>query len=211
MAVNYQKLMDTELAGITADAPPPKLLLHACCAPCSSYVLEYTAKFFDITVLFYNPNIMPAEEYYKRLGEMEKLLTAAEYPNPVKLVPDRYDPAEFIAAASGFESEPEGGARCGKCFELRLCRTAELAAEGGFDYFATTLTVSPHKNAEEINTVGARLGEQYGVRWLPSDFKKRGGYQRSIVLSREYGLYRQNYCGCPYAQNTSGETGTQVV
>ena len=159
-------------------------------------VLEMVTPCFDTTVFFYNPNILPAEEYEKRLYWLRVLLDRAPFAEGVELiVPDRDEPA-FWAAARGLEAEPEGGARCTECFELRLGRTARAAKEGGFEFFATTLTVSPHKNAPLINAIGARLGQELGVRWLPSDFKKKDGYRRSIQLSAEYGLYRQAWCGC---------------
>lgn len=186
---------------ISASAPTAgkrsRLLLHSCCGPCSSYVLEYLTRYFDVTLLYYNPNIQPRAEYDLRLENQIKLLRA--FPE-VTFLPSAYDGAAYDDAVKGLEEEPEGGARCAECFRLRLSYTARVAAEKGFDFFCTTLTVSPHKNAPLINVLGEKLGEQYGVRWLPSDFKKRGGYQRSIVLSAEHGLYRQNYCGCLYSR-----------
>lgn len=192
--INYQKQMEALIASL--EGSRPRLLLHSCCAPCSSAVLEILTAHFDTTVYFYNPNILPAEEYEKRLWWLRFLLEKAPFARGVELiVPDR-DEAAFRAAARGLEDAPEGGVRCTRCFELRLGRTAMAAREGGFDYFCTTLTVSPHKNAPLINAIGARLGEELGVKWLPSDFKKKDGYARSIALSREFGLYRQNWCGC---------------
>ena len=198
MLPNYQK----ELAALvsTLRGVRPKLLLHSCCGPCSSSVLEYVTAYFDTTVFYYNPNILPAEEFEKRLYWQRYLLDHAPFARGVGLiVPDR-DEAAFRAAARGLESAPEGGARCTECFALRLGRTAEAAKEGGFDYFATTLTVSPHKNAPLINAMGERLSGELGVAWLPSDFKKKNGYLRSIQLSREYGLYRQAWCGCGWPE-----------
>lgn len=173
----------------------PRLLLHSCCGPCSSYVLEYLSDYFDITLFFYNPNIQPAEEYEKRLLTQKKLLERAKYKNPVAFLSGEYEPQRFFEAVKGLENCREGGARCEKCFELRLSKAAEIAKKGGFDYFATTLTVSPHKNAVLINEIGGRY-----QNYLPSDFKKREGYKRSIILSKEYELYRQDYCGCIFSK-----------
>lgn len=200
MKENYQKKLDTLLASLEN---APSLLLQSCCGPCSSYVLEYLTQYFDVTVLFYNPNIRPESEYEKRLETQKALLAAMPLSRPVKLVEPGWRGAEFEQAARGLENEPEGGARCTRCFVLRLEETAKQAAAGGYDFFGTTLTVSPHKDAERLNTIGAALGEKYGVRWLPSDFKKRNGYLRSIQLSKQYGLYRQEYCGCGWPE---GET-----
>lgn len=173
----------------------PRLLLHSCCGPCSSYVLEYLSDYFDITLFFYNPNIQPAEEYEKRLSAQKQLLERAKYKNPVAFLAGEYEPQRFFEAVKGLENCREGGARCEKCFELRLSKVAEIAKKGGFDYFATTLTVSPHKNAVLINEIGGRY-----QNYLPSDFKKREGYKRSIILSKEYELYRQGYCGCIFSK-----------
>ncbi len=187
---NYQLKTDAVTAALGESRP--SLLLHSCCGPCSSYVLEYLTKYFDISLLFYGPNIQPREEYELRLAHQRKVLEHI----PVKIVECEYDGEAFDAVAAGYESEPEGGARCTRCFALRIEETAKRAAEGGYEYYCTTLSVSPHKDARRINALGEHFGEKYGVKWLPSDFKKRGGYQRSIVLSREFGLYRQDYCGC---------------
>ena len=198
MTENYYKRMEAQLAALAQTRP--RLLLHSCCGPCSSAVLEIVTRYFDTTVYFYNPNILPAEEFEKRLWWQRYLLERAPFAAGVELiVPDR-DEAAFRAAARGLESEPEGGARCTECFALRLGRTAWAAKEGGFDYFCTTLTVSPHKNAPLINAIGSRLGEETGVQWLFSDFKKKDGYKRSIELSHEYGLYRQAWCGCGWPE-----------
>ena len=192
---NYQK----ELDGVIEEIPAgerPRLLLQGCCGPCSSYVLEYLTRYFDITLLFYNPNIRPEAEYDKRLGALRDLLARMPLPNPVRLWEPGWRGSEFMDAVKGLENEPEGGPRCSVCFRLRLGETARLAAEGEYDFFGTTLTVSPHKNAALLNAIGEGLEARYGVRWLPSDFKKRDGYLRSIRLSKEYGIYRQEYCGC---------------
>ena len=194
MNINYFREMEAVIAAL--EGRRPTLLLHSCCGPCTSAVLETVTPHVDTTVFFYNPNILPSEEFEKRLYWLRVLLDRAPFAEGVELiVPDRDEPA-FWAAARGLEAEPEGGARCTECFELRLGRTARAAKEGGFEFFATTLTVSPHKNAPLINAIGARLGQELGVRWLPSDFKKKDGYRRSIQLSAEYGLYRQAWCGC---------------
>ena len=177
----------------------PSLLLHACCAPCASYALECLSPGYAITVLFFNPNIQPEEEYDKRAGEFSKLLSMGVYPNSVDLLVPGYDDAGFEAAAASFRDEPEGGKRCRECFTLRLAETAARAAAGRYDFFATTLTVSPHKNAAVINEIGGIMAAKHAVEYLSSDFKKRDGYKRSIELSRMYGLYRQSYCGCRYS------------
>lgn len=192
--------MDALLSRLGEENRRPKLLLHSCCAPCSSYVLEYLCPHFEITVFFYNPNIHPAAEYEHRLSEQRRLvdIMRIDYPD-LSLIEGEYDAERYFEESRGFESEPEGGKRCDRCFSLRLSETAKLALEKKFDYFATTLTVSPHKNAPLINEVGERMALDFGVVYLPSDFKKKGGYQRSIQLSKEYGLYRQNYCGCIFA------------
>lgn len=174
----------------------PRLLLHACCAPCASACIERVKNAFAVTAYFYNPNIDGKEEYDHRAGELERLCKAFG----VNAVIESYEPQEFFSAAAGLENAPEGGARCEKCFLLRLNRTAKFAKENGFDYFATTLTLSPLKNAEKLNTAGFSAAENYGVKYLPTDFKKRGGYLRSIELSKELGLYRQNYCGCVFSK-----------
>lgn len=183
-------------AEITSSGETPRLLLHCCCAPCSSHVLEVLSPLFRITALFFNPNIRPREEYYRRAAEMEKLLSSAGFSNDVSLLIAGYEPSFFDAVAAPFPDEPEGGRRCRACFELRLGEAARLAGAGGYDYFATTLSVSPHKDAAVLNEIGCGLAEESGAAFLASDFKKRGGFQRSVDLSKQYGLYRQGYCGC---------------
>lgn len=178
----------------------PKLLMHVCCAPCASSVMERVYPHFDVTLFYYNPNIHPSDEYEKRAGEIPKLLRASGMED-VPVIFSDYAPEEFFAAARGLEAEPEGGARCEKCFDLRLGETARYAAGHGFDFFCTTLTVSPHKNARIINAIGERLSGECGIPWLPSDFKKRDGYLRSIRLCRQYGIYRQCWCGCAFSAN----------
>ena len=196
--VNYQKILDKFIKDLKVDVP--KLLVHSCCAPCSSYVLEYLNKYFNITVLYYNPNIYPFEEYEYRKNEQKRLISEMKFENPVSFIDSDYDNNSFNKAVKGLEAEPEGGKRCEKCFELRLNKTAEVAKENGFDYFVTTLSISPLKNAETLNRIGKEVGEKYGVKYLLSDFKKNNGYKRSIELSREYSLYRQNFCGCVYSK-----------
>ncbi|MBE6817407.1 MAG: epoxyqueuosine reductase QueH [Ruminococcaceae bacterium] len=197
---NYQKETDKIISKITEQGTLPRLLLHSCCAPCSSYTLEYLSDYFDITVLYFNPNISPEDEFEKRYAEQQRLIASLPVKNPVKLIKGDYDYRAFLDIAAGLESVPEGGERCFKCYRLRLEKTAQLAAEQGFDYFCTTLSISPLKNAQKINEIGFALAQQYGVAWLPSDFKKREGYKRSIELSREYDLYRQNFCGCVFSR-----------
>lgn len=198
--INYQYKLDELIKSLETQLGTPRLLLHSCCAPCSSYCLEYLSDYFSITVLYYNPNIYPEAEFVKRAEEQRRLIGEMKVKNPVTLVVDRYDENEFFDAVRGLERIREGGERCFVCYRLRLERAAEYAKENGFDYFCTTLSISPLKNARKINETGGELSDIYGVRFLPSDFKKKGGYQRSIELSREYGLYRQNYCGCIFSR-----------
>ena len=198
--VNYQLIFEKELQLISRSGKKPRLLLHICCAPCSSYVLEYLSEYFDITLFFYNPNITSENEYNYRIDEAKRLIAEMPLTGKVDFVPARYDISEFFAIAKGFENEPEGGERCFRCYELRLCETAVFAAENGFDYFTTTLSISPYKNADKLNSIGESLSEKYGVKYLFSDFKKKNGYKRSIELSQEYNLYRQDYCGCIYSK-----------
>lgn len=196
-----------------------RLLLHSCCAPCSSHCMEYLREHFALTVFYYNPNITVSEEYEKRLAEEKRLIAAynrqveeqdfagmhsTSRAKKIDILEAPYDPDRWFGAVEGLEDCPEGGERCTVCFEIRLRRTAEEAAAGGFDYFTTTLTISPLKDAQRLNAIGLRMAEEYGVTWLPSDFKKKDGYKRSIELSRDFGLYRQNYCGCVFSQSRSG-------
>lgn len=192
-AVNYDKLMQEELRG----ARDKRLLLHSCCAPCSSHCLSELSPQIGVTVLYYNPNLDCAEEYEKRKREQLRFLRETGLAD---FLDCDYAPEDYLAAVRGLEEEKEGGARCAVCFRLRLDRTAREAKARGFDYFATTLTVSPLKNAKFINTIGFAVAEEVGVRYLPSDFKKRGGYLHSVKLSEEYGLYRQDYCGCAFSK-----------
>lgn len=178
----------------------PSLLLHACCAPCSSACLEYLFENFDITVFYYNPNISPKTEFDKRLEEEKRLVAEMLPASEIKVIEGSYNYNDFLQIAAGLEDVPEGGERCFKCYQLRLEETARLAKEKGFDYFCTTLSISPLKNSQKINEIGYETAEKYGVKWLPSDFKKKEGYKRSIELSRQYNLYRQNFCGCVFSK-----------
>ncbi len=196
----YDREMEDILQELGRTGERPWLLLHACCAPCSSAVLERLSRAFRISILYYNPNIAPEEEYCRRRAELERLVGEMPLENPVELLPCDYDGGAFEEIARGLEDAPEGGARCMKCFRLRLEETARAARDGGFDYFTTTLTLSPLKNASALNAIGEEMGALYGVKHLPGDFKKRDGYKRSLELSREYGLYRQDYCGCVYSR-----------
>lgn len=206
---NYQKELDRLLEGIEKEGRTPRLFLHSCCAPCSSYVLEYLSRYFEITVFFYNPNISPAEEYEKRVEEIRRMIGEMEFAHPVELVEGEYDPQVFFQMAKGMEHIPEGGERCFGCYRLRMEEAARLAKEGNYDYFTTTLSISPLKNAQKINEIGEELAEIYQVSHLPSDFKKKNGYKRSIELSGEYGLYRQDYCGCVFSKREREENKMQ--
>lgn len=197
---NYQKELEAYIAEIIKDNKIPKLLLHSCCAPCSSYCLEYLSEFFAVAVFYYNPNIEPREEYEFRVQEQKRLLSGMKFRHPVSFLEGPYENDLYHAAVSGLEAEKEGGSRCEKCFRMRLEKTAQLAKRENFDCFTTTLSISPLKSAEKLNSIGEELAEKYGVAWLASDFKKKGGYARSIELSKEYNLYRQNYCGCIYSR-----------
>lgn len=195
---NYQKMLDSIISSLNGNVP--KLLLHSCCAPCSSYCLEYLSQYFNITLLYYNPNIAPREEFDKRTAELRRLVSELPMKHPAEIVVPEYHPEEFYSAVKGMENLPEGGERCFICYRLRLEKAAQYATEHGFDYFCSTLSISPMKNAAKLNDIGSELSELYPVKLLPSDFKKKGGYLRSIQLSKEYGLYRQNYCGCVFSK-----------
>ena len=197
--MNYQKELDKKIEELQKKGKIPSLLIHSCCAPCSSYVLEYLSEYFNITVLYYNPNIFPPEEYGKRVDEQRMLIEKMPAKHPVTFLEGTYDREHFYSMANGLEDVKEGGIRCFRCYELRLREAARVAKEGNFDYFTTTLSISPLKNAEKLNEIGIRLGEEYDVPYLISDFKKRDGYKRSTQISREYGLYRQDYCGCEFS------------
>lgn len=197
--VNYQKKLEETIENVKAQDKKPTLLLHACCGPCSSYVLEYLSNVFEITVLFYNPNIQSEEEYLKRAHELERLIDECGFSDDIKLKVIDYDDSEFYETVKGLEDCPEGGERCFKCYELRLREAAKVAKDGDFDYFTTTLSISPLKNADKLNEIGASLSDEFEVDYLFSDFKKNNGYQRSIELSKQFDLYRQNFCGCVYS------------
>ncbi|MGN0687421.1 MAG: epoxyqueuosine reductase QueH [Oscillospiraceae bacterium] len=212
--INYHKQLENLISKLNGKTP--SLLLHSCCAPCSSYCIEYLSQYFDVTILYYNPNIAPEEEFQKRAAEQKRLVSEMQLKNPVSVVIDSYDSQEFYSVVKGLENVPEGGERCFACYRLRLERAAGYAAEYGFDYFCSTLSISPMKNAAKLNEIGEQLSEIYPVRHLPSDFKKNNGYKRSIELSRQYDLYRQDYCGCVFSrreaqQRRAGrEGGTQA-
>lgn len=197
--INYQKETDSVIEYLNGTVPT--LLLHSCCAPCSSYTLEYLSRYFSITVFYFNPNISPKAEFDKRFAEQKRLIETLPSENKISLICGDYNYDEFLNIARGYESVPEGGERCFRCYRMRLEKTAELAKQNGFDYFCTTLSISPLKNSQKINEIGFDVAEKYGVKWLPSDFKKREGYKRSIELSREYDLYRQNFCGCVFSKS----------
>lgn len=197
--MNYQKELDKVLNLLEKEERVPRLLLHSCCAPCSSYVLEYLSNYFHITVFYYNPNIYPESEYTKRILEQQTLISRMPVRYPISFIAGNYDKDRFYEMAKGLETAKEGGARCIKCYELRLREAAQIAKSGDFEYFTTTLSISPLKNAAKLNEIGSRLAEEYQVKYLPSDFKKKNGYKRSIELSKEYGLYRQDYCGCEFS------------
>ncbi len=197
--MNFQKELEKTIEYIQKENKVPTLLLHSCCAPCSSYVLEYLSNYFKITVFYYNPNIYPDSEYSKRIEEQQTLINSMQVKHPISLLAGPYDKELFYNMAKGLEEVKEGGSRCFNCYELRLRESANVAKEGGFDYFTTTLSISPLKNAAKLNEIGMKLEEEYGVKYLLSDFKKKNGYKRSVELSQIYDLYRQDYCGCEFS------------
>lgn len=198
--MNFQLEMEKELSKITNNKKIPTLLLHSCCAPCSSYVLEYLSNYFKITIYYYNPNISPYDEFKKRVEEQKRLIKELPTKNEIEFIEGIYDNDLYEQTISGLEEEKEGGPRCFLCYRMRLENTARLAKEKGFDYFTTTLSISPYKNSKVLNTIGEALGNKYDVKYLYADFKKKDGYKRSIELSKIYGLYRQDYCGCKYSK-----------
>ena len=202
---NYQKEMETIIERNKEDGRVPTLLLHSCCAPCSSYVLEYLSEYFYITVFYYNPNIYPDEEYQKRVIEQQEFIRKFPMKHPVKFIEGDFEKDLFYEKTKGKEQIKEGGERCFLCYELRLEKTAKLAKELSFDYFTTTLSISPLKNAEKLNEIGERLGKTYNIPYLVSDFKKKNGYKRSVEISKEYEMYRQYYCGCVYSKKQRDE------
>lgn len=205
--INYQRILDKTLEDLAGEGRIPSLFLHSCCAPCSSYVLEYLSGYFSITIFYYNPNITSEKEYRLRVEEQKRLIGALPAKNPISFREGAYEPERFFREVRGMEKEPEGGKRCYTCYRMRLEEAAKQARELGMDYFTTTLSISPMKNADWLNQIGEELSKQYRVPYLYSDFKKKGGYQRSIELSREYQLYRQNFCGCIYSRREQEEAG----
>lgn len=205
MKENYQKILDETIAGLEERGEVPKLLLHSCCAPCSSYVLEYLSDYFYITVLYYNPNIYPEDEYYHRAAEQKRFIREFPTKYPVTFVEGKFEPERFYETVKGYENIREGGERCFRCYELRLREAAEYAKKLNCNYFTTTLSISPMKNAAKLNEIGGRLAEEYGIPYLYSDFKKRDGYKRSTIISAEYGMYRQDYCGCVFSKREREE------
>lgn len=199
MRENYSQQLSKLIEKLQKEGRTPHLLLHACCAPCSSHCLEYLSKYFRITVFYYNPNISPKEEYTLRIEEIKRFVQEFKSENEITLIEGKYEPERFFQVVKGLEQEPEGGKRCEQCFKLRLSEAAKLAKELNADYYTTTLSISPLKNAELLNKIGKEEGDAIGVTHLPSDFKKKGGHARSIELSKEYNLYRQNFCGCVYS------------
>ena len=203
--VNYQKELDKLILELKKEEKVPRLLLHSCCAPCSSYVLEYLSQYFEVTVFYYNPNIYPESEYTKRVLEQQKLISEMRFKYPVTFIAGNYDSEKFYNMARGLENVKEGGERCFKCYELRLREAAKIAKNGEYDFFTTTLSISPLKNAQKLNEIGMLLAEEYGIEYLLSDFKKKNGYKRSVELSEQYGLYRQDYCGCVFSMKERKE------
>lgn len=199
--INFQYILDNTIKEIIRKGIVPTLLLHSCCAPCSSYVLEYLSKYFKITVLYYNPNIYPIDEYNYRIKEQLRLIEELKTENKISFIPTKYEPDKFYSIAKGLESEPEGGKRCINCYELRLREAAKYAKEGNFMYFTTTLSISPMKNSAKLNELGRKIAVEEDLLYLYSDFKKKNGYLRSIELSKEHNLYRQDYCGCIFSNN----------
>ena len=196
--MNFQRLLDEEIELIKDREVKPKLLLHACCGPCSSYVVEYLSKYFNITIYYYNPNTYPEAEFNRRLDELNKFINS--FNNKIKVVEETYNPNEFYNNIKGLEHLGEKSRRCYNCYKLRMNKAAVYAKENNFDYFTTTLSISPYKNANWINEIGSKLDNKIGIKYLYSDFKKKDGYKRSLELSKEYGLYRQEYCGCVYSK-----------
>ena len=198
--MNYQIELEKTIEKIINNNDKPSLLLHSCCAPCSSYVLEYLSDYFDITIYYYNPNISSKSEYEKRVSEQKRLINEMKTKNKVMFIEGEHNPELFFEISKGLEDAPEGGERCFKCYRQRLEKTADFAKKNGFDYFTTTLSISPHKNADKINEIGIDLEIINNIKYLKADFKKKNGYKRSIELSKEYNLYRQNFCGCVFSK-----------
>lgn len=199
--INYQKELDSLIENLVKNEEVPTLLLHSCCAPCSSYVLEYLSQYFKITIFFYNPNIYPMEEYTRRVAEQKGLISEMKVKNEIRFIEGKYDTESFYKLTKGLKEEKEGGVRCFNCYELRLNEAAIMAKEKGYDYFTTTLSISPHKNSAKLTKLVKSYPKKYDVKYLYSDFKKKEGYKRSIELSKQYKLYRQDYCGCVFSKN----------
>lgn len=200
MKTNYQSELEKIINFHQEHGETPTLLLHSCCAPCSSYVLEYLSKYFKITVFYYNPNIYPDDEYIKRAAEQQQFIKDFNTENSIDFIEGDFEKELFYDTVKGFENLPEGGERCFKCYELRLRKTADYAKKHNFDYFTTTLSISPLKNAQKLNEIGLKIANEYNIKYLVSDFKKKNGYKRSVEISAEYGMYRQNYCGCIFSK-----------
>lgn len=199
--INYQKLMETQIENIKKELKKPQLLLHSCCAPCSTAVLEQLLPYFKITIYYYNPNTYPEKEYENRLIELKSYIEALNLQDEIEIIEPNYDSNEFYKIASGLEKELEGKGRCFECYKLRLEHTAQKAVAMKMDYYTTVLSISPHKNSKWINELGNKLGEKYGIEFLYADFKKKNGFKRSIEISKKYDLYRQDYCGCIYSMS----------
>lgn len=198
--INYQKELEKVISAHEKAEEIPTLLLHSCCAPCSSYCLEYLSQYFSITIFYYNPNISSVEEYKKRVNEQQRLIRELPAKYKISFIEGEYNPSIFFDAVKGYENIPEGGERCFRCYKLRIQECGRVAKERGFDYFTTTLSISPLKNAQKLNEIGEEMSKEFDVKYLYSDFKKKDGYKRSIILSKEYNLYRQNYCGCIFSK-----------
>lgn len=207
--MNYQKILDEIIEQLQFQDTKPTLLLHACCAPCSSYVLEYLHKYFHITIYYYNPNIYPENEYMRRMNELKKFLNETKY--NIKLIEEKYIPDEYYNAVKGLEKLGEKSERCYRCYEFRMKKSCIYAKNNNFDYFTTTLSISPYKNSIWINEIGKKLSDEYGIKYLYSDFKKKNGYKRSLELSRKYNLYRQDYCGCVYSKEQRNLVNSKSV
>lgn len=202
--INYQKELEKIIKDIDEEKVP-SLMLHSCCGPCSSYCLEYLSEYFEITVFYYNPNIYPSEEYDFRVEEQKKIIELTKAKNPIHMIEGKYEVEKFYEMAKGLEVIAEGGSRCHKCYEMRLKEAAKIGKENGFDYFTTTLSISPHKNSQVLNKIAEKVGKEIGIAHLPSDFKKNNGYKRSCDITREYGMYRQDYCGCEFSKKETEE------
>lgn len=197
---NYQKQLEDIIKSLASTTNTPKVMLHSCCAPCSSYCIEYLSKYFEICVFYYNPNIYPDEEYYHRVSEQKRFIELFPTEHKVSFIEGDFEKERFYELTRGYEKEKERGSRCSICFDLRLSKTAELAKELGYDYFCSTLTISPLKDADVLNSIGYEIADRIGISWLPSDFKKKNGYKRSTEISAEYNMYRQDYCGCVFSK-----------